>query len=471
GRAAPSRRAVVKAASGAAGGRSPVKHRFRGSSPAAPARVRWRDIFLAALVLLDRPLPAAPAANGAFEAGAAKRDITPKEPTPMWGYGARHDALSQGVLDPLYAAALVLKVGDHKLAIVGLDLGRAPAEKSLQRIRARIKAEAGIEYSFIAGSHTHHGPVLELTDEPGKGRGRFDAALRYYRQMEDGIVAAVLEANTKRVPAKLAVGSVQLADFNRNRHTKLEPKPSDRELAVMRLDDLAGPPVAVLVNFAAHPTMIDARVLKFSADYVGVLKATVEQATGATAIFMQGAAGDQSVNRGPFKDYRDYGQALGRQVVRLAASLTPREVAQPWLEVREERFRFASRTDLSNPLVRAAYSLAFFPELIPNFADEYADGVRPRLTVAMLDGDVALVGVSGEFFSNHAIRLKDRARMPHLFFFGYCNGYHQYFPTIEAVAEGGYGADSGVSPVAVGAGEQMMDTALIWLYQMRGKIK
>jgi hypothetical protein len=56
-----------------------------------------------------------------------------------------------------------------------------------------------------------------------------------------------------------------------------------------------------------------------------------------------------------------------------------------------------------------------------------------------------------------------------LFFLGYSNGYHQYFPTIEAVAEGGYGADSQVAPVEVGAGEQLMNTALIWLFEMQGK--
>jgi hypothetical protein len=139
--------------------------------------------------------------------------------------------------------------------------------------------------------------------------------------------------------------------------------------------------------------------------------------------------------------------------------------------VKEDRFKFASRTDLSNPLVRGVYEKAFFPELIPNYVDEYVDGVRPRLTVALLNGEIALVGVSGEFFSSHSIRLKERARVKQLFFFGYCNGYHQYFPTIEAVAEGGYGADNQVAPAAVGAGEQMMNTALMWIYQMLGKIK
>jgi len=406
-----------------------------------------------------------------FKVGTAKRDITPKEPVPMWGYGARHDALSTGALDPLYATALVIQADTNKLAIVGLDLGRSPSEKSLQNIRQRIKADCGIEYSFIAGSHTHHGPVLELADEEGKGKGKFDAAIRYYRQLEEGIVAAIAEANSKLTAARMATGSAKLDGFNRNRHTKIEPKPVDRELAVMRLDDLSGKPIALLANFAAHPTMVPAITLKFSADYVGAMRAAVEKATGATAIFMQGAAGDMSANAGPNKGYESFGEALGSEVVKLAASLTTREVAHPSLAVREERFKFTSRTDLSNPVTRAAYSVAFFPELVGNYADEYTEGVRPRLTVALLNDDIALVGVSGEFFCNHAIRLKERARVKQLFFFGYCNGYHQYFPTIEAAAEGGYGADNAVAPAEVGAGEQVMNAALIWIYRMQGKIK
>ncbi|MGB9606459.1 MAG: hypothetical protein ACPL88_11350 [Bryobacteraceae bacterium] len=76
---------------------------------------------------------------GQFLAGTARRDITPRDPAPMWGYGARHDALSDGVLDALYADALVLQAGTRKLAIVGLDLGRSPAEAALARIRNRIR--------------------------------------------------------------------------------------------------------------------------------------------------------------------------------------------------------------------------------------------------------------------------------------------------------------------------------------------
>lgn len=409
--------------------------------------------------------------SGLFKAGAARRDITPREAVPMWGYGARHDLLSQGTIDPLYADAIVIQAGASKLAIVGLDLGRSPAEKSLQNIRSRIKESAGIEHSFIAGSHSHHTPVLELTDQEGKGKGKFDAAIRYYKFMEDQIVEAILEANSRLTPAKIATASVKLEGFNRNRHSKIEPKPSDRDLAVMRLDDLSGKPIAIVVNFTAHPTMISALTLKFSADFVGAMKQVIEKEMKASAIFMQGASGDQSASEGANKGYQAFGEALGREVVKLTSGLTTQEVAKPSLRVKEDRFKFSSRVDFKNPFILTAYQKAFFPELIPNFVDEYAEGIRPRLTVALLNGEVALVGASGEFFSAHSIRLKERARVKQLFFFGYCNGYHQYFPTIEAVAEGGYGADNTVSPVEVGAGEQMMNTAVVWIYQMLGKIK
>src|SRR5579859_3137760 len=244
---------------------------------------RWLSILL---------LSALPCCWGQFRAGAARHDITPREPVPMWGYGARHDALSNGVLDPLYAEALVIDAAGKKLAIVGLDLGRSPAERSLQTIRKRIRDDAGIEFSFIAGSHTHHGPVLEMSDADGKGKGRFDAALRYYKQLEDAIVAAIDEANGKLQSVKLGVRSDKRDGWSRNRHTKIEPKPVDPELAVLRFDDASGKPLAILVNIAAHPTTIPATTLQFSADYVGAMKNWVSRQTGASVLFMQGAAGD-----------------------------------------------------------------------------------------------------------------------------------------------------------------------------------
>ncbi len=397
-----------------------------------------------------------------LQAGAAKIDITPPTGYAMWGYGARHDVPSVGVLDPLHARALVLIAGKERIALVGLDLGRAPTRQSTAAIRARVKAEVGIEHFFLVGSHTHHGPVIELDNWP-KGQKP------YVRDLEDKLAKVIIEAARAARPARVGVASKDIP-FNRNRHSKRPDKLVDPELLVLRVEDMDGKPIAHAVNFAAHPTMHPAQVLKFSADYPGAMAKVMEQETGVPCLFLQGAAGDLSANPPPgVKGPDQFGQALGNEVSVLAKSIRCKPLDNPKLKVREDDFRFGMRIDLKNPLVRGALVLAFFEDLVAAFEREYRDGVRPHLTTALLDDRIAFVGVSGEFFCGHALSLKRRARLEHVFFLGYCNDYHQYFPTIEGAAEGGYGADPGVSAAEVGAGERMIDRALLQLYSMRGK--
>jgi neutral ceramidase len=396
-----------------------------------------------------------------LKAGAAKAEITPPTGYAMWGYGSRHDQPSDGVLDALHARALVLAAGSEKIALVSLDLGRAPTRESMAAIRAKIK-DAGIEHIFLVGSHTHHGPVIEVDDWP-------DAKKSYVRELEQKLADLILKANKTLKPARLGVASKEVP-FNRNRHSKRDDKPVDRELLVLRVENLDGKPIAHAVNFAAHPTMISDKVRKFSADYPGAMAALVEKETDAPCLFLQGAAGDLSTNPGEHGGPQKFGEALGREVLALAKTIRCRESKEATLAVKEEDFAFKSRVDLSNALLRRMYENAFFPKLVDFYEREYREGVRPHLTVALLDGRIGIVGASGEFFCGHSLSLKRRARLDHVLFLGYCNDYQQYFPTIEAAAEGGYGADPMVSPVEPGAGERMIDRALIHLYKMRGKL-
>jgi len=85
----------------------------------------------------------------------------------------------------------------------------------------------------------------------------------------------------------------------------------------------------------------------------------------------------------------------------------------------------------------------------------------------LLNGEVAVVGVSGEFFCEHGLYLKENLRGMKLIFAGYCNGHDMYFPTIKGAAEGGYGADPGAAWAEVGAGETMMVKALKNLYELK----
>lgn len=395
-----------------------------------------------------------------FQAGAARVDITPPTGFALWGYAARHDAPCLGVRDRLQARAVVLASGKERIAIVSLDLGRAPTRQSTAAIRRQVQ-KAGIEHVFLVASHTHHGPVIELDNWPSPRDS-------YVRDFEKKIAGLILAAARDLRPARLGVASRDVA-LNRNRHSRRADKPVDPELTVVRIEGDDGKTIAHLVNFAAHPTMLDAKLKKFSADYPGALARLVEAETAAPCLFLQGAAGDLSANPSAARDPDSFGRELGREALGMIKTLHC-TLTNGSLATREEDFRFRPRVDLGNPLVRAALSAAFFPALVDFYAREYREGVRPHLTVSVLAGRIGIVGVSGEFFCGHALSLKRRARLRHLLFLGYCNDYQQYFPTIEAAAEGGYGADPPVAPAEVGAGEQIMNRALLHLYELRGLI-
>ena len=414
---------------------------------------------LAIAVLLVLTLPAVAFAD--FEAGAAKVEITPPTGYPMWGYASRKDKPCAGVRDPLHARALVLKIGESKIALVSLDLGRAPTRDSLKRIREKLKSD-GFAELFLVASHTHHGPVIETDNWPKVGKP-------YVKELEEKLVAVIRKADATRKPARYGVSSTEVS-LNRNRQSKRKDAPVDRELAVLRVEDIDGKPIAHAVNFAAHPTMLPADLLQFSADFPGAMAKRVEDETGVPCLFLQGAAGDMSANppegvKGP----DEFGRRLGDSVLSLAKE-TKMTGKGAKLETRREEFKFPITIDVNNLLVRAALEQAFFPDLIEFFVKEYTDGVRPSLSSALLDNSLGFVGVSGEFFSDHALSLKRRARLPHLFVLGYCNDYQQYFPTIQAVSDGGYGTGLPVSVAELGAGEKIIDRALIHLYQMRGLV-
>lgn len=408
------------------------------------------------------------AEDSPMKVGFAQQDITPQVKTPMWGYGARNDKLSEGTLDPLMAKAIVVEIGSERIALVGLDLGRAPTGPMMEEIRKTVLQEAGVQNVMLVASHTHHGPVLELLDREGFGKGRFDETLKYLKELPGMLSATIIKAASKLEPAKLGISTIDVP-YNRNRHTKREPRPRDPQLAVIRFDNPEGKPLAILVNFTGHPVMTNAGILKFSADFPGFMMNHVEKELGAPCVFMQGASGDLSVN-GDGKGPQEFGEMLGDKVVELSRGIKTEEADRPELQVRTDTFHFGTRVNLGDPAVLFLYSQAFFPELIRCFADDYKDGMEPVLTTVLLNREIALVGGSGEFFCNHAVRLRERSYVKQTLFFGYCNGYHNYFPTIEAVSEGGYGADATVSLVAIGAGEEMMNRALINIYSMLGKI-
>src|SRR5262249_3778519 len=291
-----------------------------------------------------------------LQAGVSKVDVTPPIGFAMWGYGARHDAPSVGVMDPLYAKALVLKVGKESMAIVGLDIGRGATPPSSgptcqaagAAMRKRVEAETGIKHLFIVVSHTHHGPVIELDNWPTPQSS-------YVRTLEQKLADVMIEANRALQPAKLSIASKEVP-LNRNRHSKRPDKSVDRELLVLRVESLDDTPIAHSVNFAAHPTMTVEKDMRFSADYPGVMAGIVEGQTKVPCLFLQGAAGDLSPNNVNF-DWKPkpFGEALGKEVLGMIKGIHGEESSKPLLQSYEADFRFKPRVDLGNPFVKQAF--------------------------------------------------------------------------------------------------------------------
>jgi hypothetical protein len=405
-----------------------------------------------------------------FKAGVAKRDITPQKPMPMWGYGARHDALSQGVLDPLHAKCVVFEVGETKVAIVTMDIGRGPTAPMMDAIRKAVLAEAGIQTVLISGSHTHHGPVIELLDAPEKGQGKFQDCVDYAKELPLKIIDVIKDAASHTQPARIGWGSANI-DMNRNRQAKSQPKSRDTELSVVRVDALDGTPLTMLINYQAHPTRLPAEDLRFSAEWPGQMMNAVESKLGAQCMFVQGASGDMSIQTTEeTKTIELFGAAIAQEALKVNEAITTRVPERPSIKSMDESFSYKPRTQITSPASRKLLSAAFFPELTNAFMDEMQDDeVHPHLTSVLLNGELYWVGVSGEYFCDHSNRLKERARGVKVIFDGYCNGHHMYFPTIEAASEGGYGADAAVSWVPLGAGEEVMNKALLNLYTLQGK--
>ena len=93
------------------------------------------------------------------------------------------------------------------------------------------------------------------------------------------------------------------------------------------------------------------------------------------------------------------------------------------------------------------------------------------VTTLLVGREFALVGVPAEIFVDYQVEVRERVPDIPIIFGGYTNGYLGYVPTIKAAADGGYGASQLGSYLEVGAGNRMIDAAVIRLAYWTGKLK
>jgi hypothetical protein len=215
-----------------------------------------------------------------FRAGAAKVDVTPpeKELPKNW----------YGILDRLYSRAIVLDNGASRAALITVDAG-AVSDTTWRAVIERVEKELGIPASnvLLTATHTHSALRQRGSDYPQK------------------IFESVRLAQENLTPARVGYGTgVSYINVNRN---MIDPKtrrwweepnydgPSDKTVAVIKIENLSGQPIAVYYNYAVHPVLVG-QLDMISADIPGAVSRYIEDSLDdrIIALWSSGASGDQN---------------------------------------------------------------------------------------------------------------------------------------------------------------------------------
>ena len=219
-------------------------------------------------------------AASSLRVGAARVDVTPT--------GSELPGNYLGVLDRVYARAIVLESGTARAALITVDAGII-SDGIWQAVTRQIEAELRIPSVnvLLTATHTHSVP-----GPPAAGYA-------------EKIVEAARLAQQKLVPARVGYGTGE-SYINVNRQIT-DPKtgkwwegpnregPSDKTVAVLKFESLSGEPLAVYYNYAVHG-VIAGQLDQISGDIPGASSRYIEDASGGSvvAVWSTGASGDQN---------------------------------------------------------------------------------------------------------------------------------------------------------------------------------
>jgi neutral ceramidase len=414
-----------------------------------------------------------------WKAGVARVVITPE--TSMWmaGYAARKRP-SEGTLHDLWAKALgVEDAGGERLVFISTDLAGIPKAIS-ERIRIRLNKSYGLSRAQIVlnSSHTHTGPALH---DPVRAyqlpEDQLDKVVAYSRKLEDKIVNLVGEALSAMEPVQLyaenGVTRFQVNRRNNNESTLAQQAelkgPNDYAVPVIKVENKTGDLIAIAFGYACHPTVLSG--YEWSGDYVGFAQLALEKKyPNATALFFQGAGGDQ--NPLPRRSV-----ALAQQYGETLAAAVQRVLSEQMRELRPQLSTAYSEVEISfsTPPTQQALSTVVTAESSTALEKQWATGLLAKINKgeslmasypypvqALRLGDQLIITLGGEVVVEYAIELK-RIFGEDIFVFGYSNDPNvAYIPSTAILREGGYeGATSQLSKGLPGPWASNIETVIL----------
>lgn len=385
-------------------------------------------------------------------AGVAQIDITPPVGCTMTGYIARLGP-AVGVHDPLYAKALVINDGQQQAALITCDvLGLDRA--FVATVRVAIEATTGIPGSAImlAASHTHAGPATLFLQDCGEVDPDWLANLRQH------FVDVVLAAHANLRPAQFGLGR---GAFTSGIHNRRVPGDiMDPEVGLLQVSDEDGSPIAILINYACHPTCLEGDNRLLSAEYPGRVAERIQRATGAITLFFTGAIGDVGPVARGWPVLEALGNGLADEVLRVLPTITvqtwdklataSQDIALPLqtlpsieqiTEQLSESRRLDEAVDADPDPIRARVRRAMIGWAETTLAGLNANTIKPTVTTEIQVirlGDLLLVSAPGELFNELGLALKYASGVPQTFICGFANDNIGYIPARRAYPHGGY---------------------------------
>jgi neutral ceramidase len=379
-----------------------------------------------------------------LRANAARVDLTPPLDLnfALGGYGARMSEPAQGIHDRIWVKALILSDGDKKFAIVTLDILALPPNIKPQVLKKLAESGWADANILLLPSHSH--TSLDMTALNDKNTlnnpylGIYQPSLKEF--VVNSIIKVIKLADTNLKPIQVGTDRSTVMGMNRNRRNE---EATDQDLTVTRIDLLNGQPLALLINWTAHPTIMDENDMLVSGGWPGYLQRELEEWIGndVLCMFYNGAEGDQSPIRpngaSHYEQAEIYGRKMAKQVYELYQEIKP-EIMIP----------FSYNTTLVNLPQPQAH-----PMFHTTGGSEYGideAGMKIILSVmcpaqtaleAVKIGDLLIVAAPGELTSTLGLKVKNKLSqlgVKYPVIGGLADEWISYIVSTEQYNKGGY---------------------------------
>ena len=386
----------------------------------------------------------------------------------------------------LRAVAVVLqKEPFGKLVIVACDILMMTREW-LDPVTVEISKTTGIPAAniLINCTHTHHAPSTMVVHGYGLDE-------TFSKRVQRGIVRAVQEANAHlsqedcrlffHLGAEQTVGQnsrMLLADgmiyWIGPRDNLVRPTgPFDPEMPVLAFRDPADKLKALIFNHSTH-TIGTREPGRRSPSFYGLAAQELESELGGTVCFLEGASGsthnlnlncDEMTKRIKLAVQSALGQSKPRPIEKLAALKRP------------FKFKVRNFDEAQEEAVVTRYCQKYAPDyadkIIPVFRNMRKELAAKRgetretwLQVLRI-GDVAIVAVPAEFFTQLGLDIKNRSPFRYTYVAELANDWIGYIPNQEGHKLGGYQCWTGFHSYAEpGTGERIVDEAVKMLQEL-----